>query len=118
VATGRTVAWVQTHVGSRKDAMALARAVVKRRLAAVANVWPIESLYWWKGSLVEGREMAVLFKTSEARVDDLVAAVSTRHPYEVAYIAWGRGEKVAPKYAEWVRREAAPRRPRATRRKT
>jgi len=34
-----------------ETARSIARAVVGRRLAACANLWPIESMYRWKGTL-------------------------------------------------------------------
>ncbi|HEX9709299.1 MAG TPA: divalent-cation tolerance protein CutA, partial [Candidatus Thermoplasmatota archaeon] len=77
------VAWVQTNVSDAGEARALARAVVRARLAACANVWPIESEYWWEGKVVHAREVVVHLKTSPGALRPLVAAVRRAHPYDV-----------------------------------
>ena len=43
--------------GSRKEALAIGRAVVGERLAACANVLDgITSIYWWQGALEQASE--------------------------------------------------------------
>ncbi len=114
---GGQMAWVQTNVGSTKDAREIMERVVGLRLAACANAWAIDSLYWWKGKLESERETTVHFKTTPEALDDLVAEVRKGHPYEVPYIEWGTAEGAHRPYAEWVSAETMER-PSGTRRRT
>ncbi len=76
--------WVYITTASRKEALRIGRALVKARLAACINILgPIESLYWWKGKLETGREVALVAKTTSARLKELVAKVKSVHSYEV-----------------------------------
>jgi periplasmic divalent cation tolerance protein len=36
---------------SKKEAKRLAKHLIEKRLIACANIFPIESLYWWKNKL-------------------------------------------------------------------
>ena len=74
---------------------------------------------------IEANETVVVFKTSASSMQRLVEAILRTHPYELPYIAWGRGEAVTHAYEEWVTTQTsdrrAPRRARArpsARRKT
>jgi periplasmic divalent cation tolerance protein len=114
---GAAVAWVGTHVANETQARVLVEAVVGARLAACANMWPIQSVYWWEGKVERGAEVAVHLKTTPARLAALVAHVRSSHPYEVPYIEWGRGADVDGRYAKWLKAETSARR-QGTRRRT
>lgn len=91
------------------EARSIGRMLVERRLAACANVVPaIDSIYRWKGHLVEDRETLLLAKTRPDRVDELVAAVRAAHSYDVPAVLAIRVERGNPDYLAWVAREAAP----------
>jgi periplasmic divalent cation tolerance protein len=101
------IAVVETTIPDGPKGQALIDDVLSRRLAACANVVGVDSTYWWKGEMVGERERLVLFKTSVARAEELVAALSEGHPYEVAYIAWRVEQDVAPDYVAWVESETS-----------
>ena len=63
----------------------IARAVVRKRLAACVNVVrsPVESFYTWKGKLETPREHMLLIKTSAARLPLLEKEVKRLHTYDV-----------------------------------
>ncbi|TLZ70614.1 MAG: divalent-cation tolerance protein CutA, partial [Methanobacteriota archaeon] len=63
-----------------ETARSIARTVVERRLAACANLWPIESMYRWKGRLEEANEVVIVFKTRRALLQKLIATVREKHP--------------------------------------
>ncbi len=83
----------------------IARAVLEKRLAACANLAPIDSLYWWKGSLERAREVLILFKTRRALVPRLFDAVAAVHPYEVPCIVAYPMESGFPPYLAWIDHE-------------
>jgi len=122
VAGRNVVAWVETHVGTLREARALAQRALEARLAACANLGAIESAYRWEGTLERRREVRVELKTDRRRLRALLEFVKAEHPYEVPYIAWGEGLQVTAAYRAWASRETGPARtrprPAATRRGT
>ena len=91
-----------------RRAPALARALVRRRLAACVNLVPgVRSVYRWKGRVEEARETLLVAKTSAARVPALLAAIAELHPYEVPEgIALPVVAGLAP-YLRWIADETA-----------
>ena len=66
-----------------KVARPLAQAVVKRRLAACANLIPeIESHYWWQGKIESSAEVLLLVKTTKAKLPALEKLILAEHPYD------------------------------------
>lgn len=66
-----------------KTARRLARAALKARLIACANLVPkIESHYVWHGSIERGAEVLMILKTTAACVAKLERLILDRHPYD------------------------------------
>jgi periplasmic divalent cation tolerance protein len=66
-----------------KTARALAKAALKAKLIACANLVPkIESHYWWQGKLESGAEVLLVLKTRKARLAALERLILARHPYD------------------------------------
>ena len=95
---------VVTTVGSLEEAQRLGRALVERRLAACAQITPIESFYVWDDALCNDHEFRLLLKTTEARYSVLEAAIRESHAYELPAIHAERLEPVYAPYAEWIER--------------
>ena len=86
-----------------KTARKLARAALKDRLVACANVIPrIESHYWWQGKIEHGAEVLLIFKTIGPRLDALEKLIVAAHPYdtpEFIVLPVTRGNK---RYLDWL----------------
>ena len=93
---------VVTTVAGKKEARAMARALVKARLAACAQISRIESIYAWKGAIERGKEYRVLFKTTEERYPAVESAIRGLHSYELPAIHAFAFEHVYPAYGEWI----------------
>ena len=66
-----------------KTARTLARAVLKAKLIACANLVPqIESHYRWQGKIESGMEILMILKTQQARVAALEKLILANHPYD------------------------------------
>lgn len=92
---------------SRAEAERIARELVEKRNAACVNMLgQIRSFYRWQGRLEQGREIAVLVKTTDRKRKDAMATIRQAHSYEVpAILAWPIADGHAP-FLEWVRAEA------------
>ena len=88
------------------EAQRLAHSIVRRRLAACANILPqMQSVYWWKGQLEEEGECVLLFKTRRSLFPALVDAVKAEHSYETPCIIQIPIDAVNPDYLAWIANE-------------
>src|SRR5256885_3685002 len=85
------------------EAERIGRVVVEERLAACVNILGlIRSIYRWKGAVENADEVAAIFKTTDARAEELIARIAALHSYEVPCVAaWPVGRVHGP-YADWV----------------
>ena len=68
------------------EASMLARTLVEERLIACANLFPVNSVYRWKGDIYEEVEVTMVCKSVEANLDKIIARVKELHSYEVPEI--------------------------------
>jgi periplasmic divalent cation tolerance protein len=94
---------VQTTAGSKEEADRLASVLLERRLAACVQVLgPMESRYWWEGTLESATEWLCLAKTTADRVDDVVAAVEGAHSYDTPEVLATTVTGGNDRYLRWV----------------
>ena len=102
--SARKLALVLVTAPDLKTARALARAALKARLIACANLVPrMESHYRWQGKIESGAEVLMLLKTTGARLAALEKLIIARHPYdtpEFLVLPLDRGTKC---YLDWLR---------------
>lgn len=100
---------VYVTVSDEKQAADLARALLARGLIACANVLPeVRSLYLWQGEVQDEPEAALLLKTRQDRLEELIAAVEELHPYDVPCVVAWPIDAGSEGYLEWVRAVCAP----------
>jgi len=88
-----------------KEANGIARAIVEEKLAACVNIFPITSLYRWKGNIEEEEEYALSIKTKSALVDKVATRVRQMHSYENPCIISFAIESGSPTYLNWIHEE-------------
>jgi periplasmic divalent cation tolerance protein len=90
---------------------ALCRQLVEKRLASSANVMrEVLSVYRWQGRIHETKEARAFLRSRMALVDEIVAYVVERHPYDVPNVTAIPLIGGNPRYLEWIRAEtSAPR---------
>jgi len=93
---------VLTTVSKKSDALKLARALLKNKLAACVNVVKIESTnYKWKGKLVNGKEFLLVIKSSR-NYDAIERFLIKNHSYELPEIIALPIVKGYKKYLSWL----------------
>jgi periplasmic divalent cation tolerance protein len=80
-----------------------AEALVRERLCACANLFPITSVYEWQGKLESGSEISAFFKTRRALAEALIAAAKTLHPYTLPCFVILPVDGGSADYLDWVR---------------
>ena len=61
----------------------ISEQLVEKRLAACANIFPINSAYWWEGAVVQEGECVSILKTRLELEAELELALLAIHPYQV-----------------------------------
>lgn len=92
---------VYITAGSMEEARMIGKELVSGRLAACANIYPMNSIYWWNNELVEDDEVSLLVKTTTEKFEDLKEKVSSLHSYDLpCIISWEiSGED---NYLQWI----------------
>lgn len=86
------------------EAKKVAEALLRDKLIACVNYFPIESAYWWKGEVTSVGEIVSLVKTRPENWDKVRAAVEAMHPYEVPCIM--KLDVTANQaYVDWIYKE-------------
>ncbi len=105
---------VMTLCGSRREAQAMAGALLRQRLIACANLGgPVESRYRWQGREERAREYPLLLKTTRARFTQVEREIRRRHSYQVPEIVALEIARGSAAYLRWMAEVTAPPRPKS-----
>jgi len=89
-----------------EEAIKITQNLLKRRLIACANILgPIKSLYFWEEKLEESQEIAVLFKTTSDKAQELIDTLQELHSYDTPAILEIPVGKSTDLFCEWVHQE-------------
>ncbi|MBN4065810.1 divalent-cation tolerance protein CutA [Candidatus Amoebophilus asiaticus] len=89
-----------------EEARVIAKLLLQSRMAACVNIVnKIESIYRWKGKILEDKEALLIVKTRASLVNEIIEKVKSVHSYEcpciVAFpILTGNQE-----YLDWIKKE-------------
>ena len=94
---------VVTTTAERKDADAIATAVLEQRLAACVQVsGPIDSSYWWNGRIDTAREWLLTLKTRRDVFPRLEKLILSLHPYDQPEIVATAIAEISSGYQKWL----------------
>jgi len=98
---------VLTTAGSEAQAVALARELVERGVAACVNILAGAcSIFRWKGEIVEEDEKILLIKIRAERFEEVRATIRELHSYEVPEIIALPIEEGDRDYLDWLSENA------------
>lgn len=89
---------------TKKEAKKIARYLLKRRLIACANIFPINSLYWWEGKIVDNNEFVLIVKTTKNNFGKVKKEVEKIHSYKIPCIIKIPGI-ANKKFFNWIKKE-------------
>ena len=100
---------VYMTAGNMDEASRIAKALVQRRLAACVNIIDgMRSVYEWKGTLHEEREVVMIAKTHADYLPDLVEAVKGMHSYDCPCIVGLDVHDGNNAFLDWIRAQVGP----------
>ena len=89
-------------VQKKHEAQYIADALLEARLVACVQMLPVQSAYWWKGSIEHGKEVLLVAKTLDVYFERLCEVVKDLHSYEVPEIAGCEIQHVSNEYRDWI----------------
>lgn len=89
---------------NKKEARKVAEALLRDRLIACVNYFPIESSYWWKDKIATSKEIVTLVKTRKENWTKVKKAVEAIHPYETPCIM-KLDVTANQSYVDWIKKE-------------
>ncbi len=91
-----------TTTDSEEVAMNLVNGLLEKRLAACVWRLRIGSKYLWKGGVEEAKEILIIAKTAEEKIQSAFEFLRENHNYEVPEVIALEPEYVDPGYAKWL----------------
>jgi periplasmic divalent cation tolerance protein len=88
----------------KREAKRISEHLLIRKLVACTNMFPIESMYWWKGKIVSGKEYVVLAKTLQKNYNKIKKEVKKIHSYTIPCICLVKAIS-NEEYYNWLRKE-------------
>jgi len=89
---------------NKAEARKIAKVLINKKLIACANIFPIQSIYRWKGKKEESNEHVLLGKSLDNKFKAIESEVKKIHSYDVPFIgAWK--ERTTADVQQWIREE-------------
>lgn len=89
---------------SKKEAEKMGEQLIRKKLAACANIFGMESVYSWKGKIEKKKEFAAFFKTQKSNFKKAERYILAKHSYEnpcVMEVPLGR---ITKNYLAWLKK--------------
>lgn len=94
--------FIYTTCRDESEARTLAGKIVEGKLASCVNIWRIGSIYKWEGELREEKEVAMLIKTIEAKVQEIEDFILENHAYRTPFVGVVDVRRLNRGYKEWM----------------
>ena len=95
---------IMVTCASRGEARKISGSILKKRLAACANIIDgVESGFWWKGRIDRAAETLLMMKTKMANFKKIEAEVNKLHSYEVPEIVALPVIAGSKDYLDWIK---------------
>lgn len=89
---------------TKEEARKIARHLLEKKIIACANIFPIDSLYWWENKIADENEFVLIIKTKEENFEKVKNEVENIHSYTIPCIV-----KIPvssnEKYYDWLKKE-------------
>lgn len=96
-----TFSFLYVTAGTEQEAKKIAQLLLRKKLIACANIFPIQSLYRWQGKIKEEREVVVILKTLSSKANKVKTEIEKIHSYSIPCIT-EMGVKPNEKYGKWL----------------
>ncbi|MAF43390.1 MAG: divalent-cation tolerance protein CutA [Parcubacteria group bacterium] len=88
----------------KKEAKDIGEKLVEKKLAGCVNIFPIDSIYSWKGKIQKDKEFTMVIKTKKGNFKKIEKFIRKNHSYTAPCIVEIPIGKVTKNYLKWLNR--------------
>lgn len=88
------------------EANKIVKHLIKKRIISCANLFPVKSLFSWKGKVEESDEIVSVIKTKKENWETLKSEIKSMHSYEVPCIINLNAES-DEEFESWMNQETS-----------
>ena len=90
---------------NKKEAKKIGLKLVEKKLAGCCNIFPIDSIYRWKGKTINDKEAVLIAKSVKENFEEIRKEVEKLHSYTTPCILEFPIKMVNSKYLNWLKTE-------------
>ena len=94
--------FVYTTCENQQEAELLGRMIIKLKLGACVDFWPVHSIFNWEGEVKEITQTMLMITTLESKIEDVNELISEHHSYSVPLIAGVDMRRMNRAYKAWM----------------
>lgn len=94
-----------TTIHKKQDAIDIGNGLLKAKLIACYNLFPVESAYWWKGKILSEKETMMILKTKDSNFKKIQDHMKKHSGYEVPEVIAIKPSQVNKPYLNWIKKE-------------
>jgi len=87
---------------NKKEAKRIGEELVKNKLVACVNIFPIESTYLWRNKIIKDKEFAAIIKTKKENFEKVEKFILENHSYDTPCIIEIPLGRITKKYLSWL----------------
>jgi periplasmic divalent cation tolerance protein len=87
-----------------EEAKRISKILIDKKLAACTNMFPVSSMYVWKGKLADDQEVVMIAKTLEEKKELAIQQIKKLHSYATPCILALKAEP-NKEYFDWMNGE-------------
>ena len=84
------------------EANKISKLAIESKIAACANIFPINSMYSWNENIENTNEYLVIYKTTDKKIKQLRQFLEENHSYEIPEIIDFELNHTNSKYLDWI----------------
>ncbi len=88
----------------KKEAKKISAHLINKKLVACTNFFPINSMYRWKGKIVDNKEYMLLLKSLNKNYNKIKKEIEKMHSYDIPFIGKINID-INKKYEKWMDKE-------------
>lgn len=95
-------ALIMTTTNTKKNAKKIIYALLKKKIAACIQLFPIESFYTWEGKVDNDKEFILFIKSKARLYNQIEKTILKKHTYTTPEIIQVPIKKGARAYFSWI----------------
>ena len=93
---------ITTTCATKREAERIARALLRERLVACVNMWPVHSVYRWKSKIEQANEWILVCKTRKGLGTKVELIIRELHTYKLPVIERWEVKRMSDDVEKWV----------------